>query len=74
MTPIDYRTIRESIGTQSAVSAALGVHRVTIAKRESGDMPITPEAALALEALSARGVDPNTDRRERAHRTHKEIN
>jgi len=68
MTPTAYRTLRERIGTQSAVSAALGVHRVTIAKREAGDMPITAEAALALEALSARGVDPKTNRRERAHR------
>lgn len=42
------RTLR---GTQESVAAQLGVDRVTIARRETGALPITREAELALLAL-----------------------
>lgn len=51
MTAPRYRTLRLLLGTQGEVAAMLGLHRVTIAKREAGDIPITTEAALAIMAL-----------------------
>lgn len=54
MTPAEYKKIRENLGTQAAVAPLLDVHRVTLAKRESGAWEITREAALALEALKKR--------------------
>jgi hypothetical protein len=51
MTAARYRTLRLMLGTQGDVAAWLGVHRVTVAKREAGDIPITTEAALAITAL-----------------------
>jgi len=50
-----YRAMRERIGTQAEVSAQLQVSRVTVAKRETGTMVITKEAALALSALAGSG-------------------
>ena len=53
MTPEKYKSERMKRGTQESVALRLGVHRVTIAKREcgSGDAPITREAWLALLSL-----------------------
>jgi len=53
MTPEKYKAERAKRGTQESVAARLGVHRVTLAKRESGadDAPITREAWLALLSL-----------------------
>jgi Helix-turn-helix len=51
MTAARYHTLRLLLGTQSEVAAMLGLHRVTIAKREAGTIPITTEAALAILAL-----------------------
>ena len=53
MTAEQYRRERRRRGTQASVAARLGVHRVTIAKREGGaeDAPITAEAWLALLSL-----------------------
>lgn len=55
MTCEEYKALREKIGTQAEVSARLQVSRVTVAKRETGAMVITEEAALALPALAGRG-------------------
>ena len=52
MTPTEYRTHRETIGTQAAAARNLGVARSTVIRREDGSMPITTEAALAVMALA----------------------
>jgi hypothetical protein len=56
ITPADYKREREQRGTQVQVAAMLGVHPVTIAKRETGakDAPITREAWLAMTSLPVR--------------------
>ena len=51
MSPADYKTTREHLGTQAEVAAMLGVNRVTVAKRENGTMTITNEAVLAIQSL-----------------------
>jgi len=51
MTPDLYKQARKLRGTQMAVAAMLGVHQVTIARRETGVLPITQECWLALSAL-----------------------
>lgn len=51
MTGTEYKRRREKLGTQQDVSDRLGVSRVTVARRETGKMPITTEAALALVSL-----------------------
>lgn len=54
MTAQAYKSVRESIGTQKKVSSLLGVHRVTLARRETGALPVTREAALAMRSLLGR--------------------
>ena len=55
MSPAEYRAHREKLGlTQAGLAALLGVSRETVNRRESGEQPITHEAALALDALQAR--------------------
>lgn len=54
MSPDEYRTLRQSIGTQAEVAELLGVHRVTVADRERGAKPIDREAELALRYLAER--------------------
>jgi len=51
MNPTDYKAQRELRGTQASVAATLGVNRVTVARRETGEQVITTEAWLALNAL-----------------------
>ena len=51
MTAEKYKAARQARGTQQSVADFLGVHRVTIAKRESGEIPITREAWLAIHAM-----------------------
>ena len=51
MTAPRYRTLRLLCGTQGEVAAKLGVHRVTVAKREAGTLAISDEAGLAILAL-----------------------
>jgi len=53
MTPKQYARIRRKIGTQETVAALLGVHRVTIAKREAKMRSIPPDAEKAIKALAA---------------------
>lgn len=48
MTPAQYRTMRQRIGTQEHVAKLLGINRVTLARRETGVLPISTEAILAL--------------------------
>ena len=51
MTSDEYKTQRERLGmTQAALALALGINRVTVAKREGGAL-ITREAELAILAL-----------------------
>lgn len=51
MTPDQYAKLRKKIGTQQWVADRLGVHQVTIARRETGALPITKEAEFALRWL-----------------------
>lgn len=56
MTATEYKAAREKVGTQQAVADALGVHQVTVARRETGDMKITIEAAFAILWLARGGA------------------
>lgn len=52
MTPDKLKTWRTKNGhTQESLSEALGVHRVTLARWESGDREIPHFLALALKGL-----------------------
>lgn len=53
MTAAEYQAERKKRGTQAEVAALLGIHKITLAKREGGadGYPITTEAALAIRAL-----------------------
>ena len=51
MSPAEYKTKRERLGTQAEVADMLDVNRVTVAKRENGTMTITNEAVLAIQSL-----------------------
>lgn len=53
MNPEQYRSLRERIGTQKEVSEVLGVHRSVVAKRETGKVPISHEAATAIASLAS---------------------
>lgn len=63
MTATDYKATRKRLGTQAEVAALLGVDRVTVARRETGKLRITDEAALALDALQARRGRPTRKKR-----------
>jgi DNA-binding transcriptional regulator YdaS (Cro superfamily) len=63
MTPSEYKTLRQKLGTQQQVADLLGVHKITVAKREGGALPISRESALALENLAARGARPTLRKR-----------
>lgn len=52
--PTQYKSARQSVGTQVEAARLLGVARSTVAHRESGKIPITTEAALAIEYLRKR--------------------
>jgi DNA-binding transcriptional regulator YiaG len=52
MTPSVCKSTRERIGTQAQVAAMLGVHRVTVAKWETGALPVPRMASIALASLS----------------------
>ena len=64
MTAAEYKATRERIGTQAEVAAMLGVHRVTVAKRENGTMTITNEAALAIQSLRKLKRKPKSENKE----------
>jgi len=54
MTSEAYAEQRRLRGSQRAVAKQLGVSHITIARRETGVIPITREAELALSALAPR--------------------
>jgi transcriptional regulator with XRE-family HTH domain len=60
MTSEAYAEQRRLRGSQRAVAKQLGVSHITIARRETGVIPITREAELALSALAPRKKQ-NTD-------------
>jgi hypothetical protein len=51
VTAADYKSERELRGTQQTVSAQLQISRVTLARRETAELPIDREAELALLSL-----------------------
>lgn len=54
MTGPEYQSLRQALGlTQQQLADVLQVNRVTVAKRESGAVPILKEAELALQGLHA---------------------
>lgn len=59
MTPEEYQKMRESIApgsstaSQIKVSILLGVHLRTIQRRESGFIPVSKEAEMAIRSLAA---------------------
>ena len=63
MTPESYKTERQKRGTLKGVAALLGVHWTTVARRESGAIELTNEAALALQSLPLRS--PKEPRKQR---------
>lgn len=69
MTAADYKAARVSLGTQAEVAALLGVARGTVARRETGALPITQEAALALDALALDALSSAPAHRARGKRT-----
>jgi transcriptional regulator with XRE-family HTH domain len=53
MTGKEYRQIRKSLKlSQTELAEKLGLHFVTIHKRETGDKPIAYEAQVAIKALA----------------------
>lgn len=60
MTPTEYKAQRQARGTQRAVAKALGVHHVTVARREAGALPVSQEASLALLALPKKETKDET--------------
>lgn len=63
MTPATYQAARKLIGTQTEVAAMLELDPQTISRRERGELPITREAALAIDALKARPKCPARGKR-----------
>lgn len=63
MTPATYQSARKRIGTQEQVAAMLELDPQTISRRERGELPITREAALAMDALQARHKRPARGKR-----------
>lgn len=59
MNATEYKVARKMRGTQEVVSGLLGVNRVTVAKRETGEHVITQEAWLALNALPKKRKSKN---------------
>lgn len=51
MTAAEYKAEREERGTQEGVAALLGISRVSVARRETGEQPISREAELAILSL-----------------------
>ena len=51
MNHAEYKLEREQRGTQESVAALLQVSRVTVARRETGELPINREAELAILSL-----------------------
>ncbi len=56
MTPAQYRALRLTIGSQPTVAKLLGVHPLTISRRERGEIQITRRAEIELRALKGRKI------------------
>lgn len=56
MSPDQYRTERESRGTQTSVAALLRIDPQTISRRERGEIEITREAELALLSIPKKRI------------------
>jgi transcriptional regulator with XRE-family HTH domain len=54
MTNIEYKALRETVGSQKKVAEALGIDHSTLQRREYGKRRISREAEVALLALAAR--------------------
>lgn len=52
MTPTEYKSLRQQVGTQQQAAALLGVTRQLISAREKGGARITEEAAIAIRNLA----------------------
>ncbi len=52
MTPEQYKSTRQRLGTQAKVAAMLGVSRECVSRRETGKDPLTKEAQLAIKAIT----------------------
>lgn len=48
----EYKDLRTTVGSRREVAEMLGVHPVTMAKREVSGFPITREAELAMRFLA----------------------
>jgi len=48
MSGAEYRELRTKLGTLKEVAELLGVHWITVQRREAGALVITTEAAFAL--------------------------
>jgi len=73
VTAADYKATRTLLGTQAEVAALLGLARGTVARRETGALPITTEAALAIDALRARTKRPARGKRAAMRASNNEI-
>lgn len=51
MTAKQYRSARIARGSQRQVALLLGVHWLTISRRERGELPVNKEAEAALLSL-----------------------
>jgi DNA-binding XRE family transcriptional regulator len=56
MTPAEYKSLRAALGTQQKVADVLGLSRETVARRETGDYPLTAESILAIKYLQQHGI------------------
>lgn len=69
MTASQYAMLRRVLGTQTEVAEKLGIHRVTVAKREAGTLTISEEASLAILSLAGAGRKPRARSGARSHTT-----
>lgn len=53
MTAAAYKAARQQLGTLKEVAELLGVHWITVQRRETRALKITTEAALAISAAGA---------------------
>lgn len=61
MKPIEYKKMREKIGSQTTVADRLGVCKMTISNRERGAFKVSKEAELALIHLYNFSLHPFTE-------------
>jgi DNA-binding XRE family transcriptional regulator len=62
VTAKQYQAARRKRGTQQRVADLLGVHQVTIARRETGALPVSEEAWRALLSLPEQITRPKNAR------------